>query len=419
MSVDGMAVTEVQVEPTGAMVLHTDSCARRAAMVIPLLSSGAFLALMYTAVSPVLSELAGHVGTGSEGALLAQMFMTMPSIGMMVGGIASAWWVGRVGARGVLLCALGVYGLAGAAGLAITDASLLLGSRLLLGLAAAGIATGATTLLAERFDDSIRSGLIGYQSSTGAAVGLLSTLLAGLVADRAGWRMPFSFYLLAWAIALVALWGIRPAAANAAVKDAGLSSANEAMPWRRLLPLYLLCMPLYAAIFMTTTQVPFLLQADGVTSPSTQSWVLAMASMWNAIGAALYGRVCGRLGGPRTFATSLAVMAAGQTVLGLSHHAVPMAIGCALAGTGAGLAVPHIPGMVLARVQGAARGRALGLMYSSLFFGSFCNPLLVAPLAAAFGRHGALLVSALLLAMGAVAAWPFLLKPRGEVRESA
>jgi hypothetical protein len=41
-------------------------------------------------------------------------------------------------------------------------------------------------------------------------------------------------------------------------------------------------------------------------------------------------------------------------------------------------------------------------MYSALFLGSFCNPLFVAPLAAWFGRHGAVSTSAALLALAAV-----------------
>ena len=108
-----------------------------------------------------------------------------------------------------------------------------------------------------------------------------------------------------------------------------------------------------------------------------------------------------RLGGG-TFALSLGLMAVGQGVLGASHQALLMGIGCAVAGLGAGLAVPHVPSLVMSRVDGPARGRALGLMYSALFLGSFCNPLFVAPLAAAFGRHGALSVSAGLLAIAAV-----------------
>jgi MFS family permease len=151
--------------------------------------------------------------------------------------------------------------------------------------------------------------------------------------------------------------------------------------------------------------VPFLLQADRITSPSVQAEVLAMAALFNAVGAALYGRVRERLGG-WTFVLSLGVMAVGQGLLGAAHQALPMALGCAVAGLGAGLAVPHVPTLVMGRVDGPARGRALALMYSALFFGSFCNPLFVAPVAALVGRRGAVSVSAALLALAALfTAW--------------
>jgi dipeptide/tripeptide permease len=60
--------------------------------------------------------------------------------------------------------------------------------------------------------------------------------------------------------------------------------------------------------------------------------------------------------------------------------------------------------MVLGRVHEAGRSRALGVMYSFLFLGSFLNPLLVAPLMVAFGSHGALLATAAMLAAGAASA---------------
>src|SRR5262245_41039515 len=72
---------------------------RRAALLVPLLSSGAFLALMYTAVSPVLAGMVMQFGVGSDAMLAAQLFMTMPSIGMMAGGLASGWLVARTGGR--------------------------------------------------------------------------------------------------------------------------------------------------------------------------------------------------------------------------------------------------------------------------------------------------------------------------------
>jgi MFS family permease len=387
---------------------------RRAALVGPMLSSGCLLAMMYTLVAPVLPHMAAVAGGGADATLLIQLFMTMPSLGMMAGGVLCALLVGRWGARRLFLVALAGYGVAGALGGLLAQAPLLLASRFILGLAAAGIATCATTLIGERIEAALRPRLIGYQSALGGFAGLGSTLLSGVVAERVGWHAPFAFYLAAWAVALVALFGIPAARTALPRRQASRDAVPETLPWRSLLPLYLLCVPLYAAIFMTSTQVPFLLQADHVTSPSVQASVLAMAALFNAVGAALYGRVRERLGA-RTFALSLALMALGQGVLGVSHQALLSGFGCAVAGLGAGLAVPHVPTLVMGRVDGAARGRALGLMYSALFLGSFCNPLFVAPLAAWIGRHGAISTSAALLALAAV----FTLLSARQTRSSA
>jgi MFS family permease len=398
---------EAQRAPEGAHTQSTEkvSRARDASKAVAVLSSGCLLALMYTAVSPILSVIATRFEPRADAAFLAQMVLTTPSIGMMIGGIVSAWLVIGLGARRLLLLALGLYGITGAAGLLLDNAFGLIASRFALGMSAAAIATGATTLLAERYDAATRSRLIGYQSSAGAVAGLASTLAAGAIADVVGWRAPFAFYLVAWAVAVVAAFGldVRPQASLPAGRS---PPENARLPWKRLLPVYALGVALYAAVFMTTTQVPFLLTSNGVVSASIQSWVLAMASMWNAVGAALYGRVRDRIGGRQTFALSLLLMAIGHAVLGLAHLPILTAVGCAIAGWGAGLAVPHMPAMVLETVDGAARGRALGVMYSALYLGGFCNPLLIAPVASLVGRHGSMIVSAGALAAGCgLTAW--------------
>ncbi len=375
------------------------------ALLVPLLASGALAALNYTAVSAILPTFAEHVGARDGGAFIAQVFMTMPSIGMMLGGLLSAWLILHVGARRLLFVALAVYGASGSCGLYASHLWPLLASRLLLGFGAVATATAGTTLMAEHFAGARRERLIGFQSSIGAGFGLLSTLVAGALASACGWRTPFALYLVGF---VLMLWAIRwvPAARAASPSPERAAGARPAagVPWAALKPLYFLCLPLYAAVFMTSTQVPFLLWDDGVRDPLVQSLVLAVAPFWNAAGAALYGRVRGVLGSSGTFSLALGLMASGNAVLGLSHATSITCLGCAITGCGAGLTVPHVPNAVLEQVRGAARGRALGVMYSLLYLGSFCNPLLMAPLASAIGRHGALLLSGVLLALGCVTA---------------
>jgi len=389
--------------------MPTDTSAtvvRRAAARIAVLCSGSLLALMFTAVAPILPLIAFHLGGSYSGTLAAQLVLTMPSAGMIAGGLFAGFAVAQFGPRRVLLLALVAYATFGTVGAAIGAVVPMLASRALLGVAAACVATAATTLLAARFDAQTRQRMIGYQSSTGAVVGLMSTLLAGALAATFCWQAPFLLYLASLGIALVAKWGLTDADSSLGTIASSMQSA--AMPWRTLLPLYLLCVPVYASVFITTTQVPFLLAASGERGAFVLSIVLAMSSMFTAIGAALYGNVRQRCSPSATFAIGLALMALGQVALALirpaPHPAAMAMFGCAVAGSGAGLSVAHLPNLFIARVAVEQRGQALGPMYSAMYLGGFTSPLWIAPLATRWGRSGALLECALLLGFGALAA---------------
>lgn len=370
---------------------------RHSLALVVLVSSSSFLALMYTIVTPVLPGLAAHFGNDARATLVAQLVMSMPSFGMIVGGLVSGRIVERLGAPRALWICLAIYGLSGSAGLYVEGTSALLLSRLVLGGAAAGIATAAMTCITQRCDGVVRARIIGYQSACGAAVGLLSMLLSGVLTETGGWRVPFGLYFVSLLILCLALWTLESDKARP-VADSRSTGGSALALW----PLYLLCVPLYGAVFMTSTQGPFLLKENGISSASLQSLIISMASMMNAIGAWSYGRVQRRIGSRSAFCLSLALMAGGQLALGLSRNEWDAGFACGLAGLGAGLLVPHLPHLILERADESCRSRAVGIMYSALFLGSFLNPVVVAPIAARFSVHGALMLSGGLLACGAL-----------------
>src|ERR1700730_9938470 len=91
--------------------------AHDAVVLIVLISGAPLMALMFVAVAPVLSSLAAHFGRGPDGALIAQMIMTLPGIGVILGGPVTGWLVERTGSRRTVLASLLVYSLAGSVGL--------------------------------------------------------------------------------------------------------------------------------------------------------------------------------------------------------------------------------------------------------------------------------------------------------------
>jgi len=354
-----------------------------------LLASSPAMALLYTAVSPVLPELADYLGGDpGEAALMAQLVMMVPSIGLMVGGPLTGWLVDRLGARFLLIACAGIYALTGSAGLYLDSAWSLLLTRFFLGMAAAGLGTSTLVLIGESFDAQARNRIVGYQSACGALMGLLSMLLAGYLGQLAGWRLPFSFYLLGVPLLVLSVVVIPKRASAPVAVD---YKAREKSSIRNLIPLYLGFIPLFAAVFTSSTQTSFLLADSGVSKPTILALVLAMSALANTLGATGYGFLRSRLGSRRVFFLGLIALAIGHVVLGLSSGAWVAGLGCAMTGLGAGILTPHLVNLVLDRASESQRGRAVGVMYSALFFGSFLNPLLMAPLAAWFGRHTAVL----------------------------
>ena len=362
-----------------------------------LLSGAPCMALMFVVVAPVLSSLAAHFGAGADGALIAQLIMTLPGIGIILGGPTTGWLVERAGIRPALFGSLIVYSLAGVAGLVIDDLRLMLATRLLLGWSAAGISTATMAFIGLRYEGDARARILGYQSAVGACAGLVALLAAGGLGEVAGWRAPFALYLLGAVVLLLALLTIPRACGHSAREPA--QSGSFLLP---LWPVYVLIVLVFAAVFMGAVQIAFVLAADGTTSPAEQSWVLACSSLSSAIGAWAYGRMRSRLGSYGTLAACLALLAAGFMVVGLSHSALSTASGCVISGLGGGAIGPYVAGVLLDRAPEAVRGRAVGFMYTAIYLGDFANPLLVTPLRSVLGIHGAFLAVAATLGAAAV-----------------
>jgi MFS family permease len=373
---------------TGAVLSRLHTWLAIAVMV----SGAAFVSLVVTAVSPVMHEISEHFGQGGYGKMVAYGIAILPSIGIMIGGPITGWAIERIGSRRFLLSILIVFALSGSAGLYLEDVRLLAATRFVLGVAAAGIVTCTLIMIGEYFEAGMRARILGYQSAVASVAALLIILGSGELADWAGWRAPFALYLFAI-----------PAFAAAAIavpkRPAGVQRARamaEAGAWRALIALWpalAIFVALFIGSFMPTLQVSFLLAANGVLKPFNQSLVLAASALMVSAGAAIYGPVRSRLSSDRaTLRLCGVLIGAGIVVMGLSHEAIQVAVGCGISGVGTGLLNPQVNNMLIARAGPHARGPAVGLGYTARYTGDFLNPVIVGPLAVAIGLHGAMLV---------------------------
>ena len=371
--------------------------------VILMLSGGVMLGLVVAAMSPVAHEAAIYFANSGDGDLVAQMIVTVPSIGVILGGPLSGWIIPRTGTKNFMLAMLGVFGIAGSAGLYLESAIFLMVSRFILGLATAGIVTSMITMISEHFTAELRSRIFGFQSATGAAAGVLTIFIAGQIGQTYGWRAPFALYLLALAVLVLGVFFLPKTAPMA--RPAG--QAKVPADWKQLVamwPLYLLILPMFLAVYMPNIQVSFLLRDDGIVGPSVQSYVILTGAFVVAISALCYGRVSRRFSGAQILMACFIFQGLGITLMGLSHSAVPIALGCGILGIGTGIANPLISDLLVARTTPDMRSRAIGLSYTARYSGDFINPLVMRPLAIASSLHHAFLIVGGLFLVGVVIA---------------
>jgi MFS family permease len=361
-----------------------------------MVSSAPSLALIFTATGPVLPLIAGHFAPAGQpaftipglgipigGQFFAQLIATMPSIGLMLGGGPTGLAVDRFGVRRVLLCALVAFALFGSAGLYIDNAAWLLVSRLLLGFAAIAYGSATIWLIGGRFGDAGRARALSYRNILGGIAGVASIKLAGSIAESVGWHGVFALFLIPLLLIPATLFSIAPAQPRGQVQANVAAKESLAFLW----PIFMIAVFLAVVMMMNTAQLSFLLVENGITNPSKLSNVMMAGSFMTMAGSLLYSELGPKVSVSGNYTIPALLLGAGCMVIGLSHGALVAAIGGALTGTGAGWMIPHFSRLILGRTPASARGRAVGLFFSAIYFGDLINPLIIRPISLQLGLH--------------------------------
>jgi len=121
------------------------------------------------------------------------------------------------------------------------------------------------------------------------------------------------------------------------------------------------------------------------------------------IGALLYSRLRSRFGAARTSAVGGVLQGVAVLLLAVAQGLYPIALGSLILGFGGGILYPGFSHIILDRAPEAARGRAIGLLFTAQFAGPFLSTALVIPAVAAFGRYDSLLAIGFALLVGWIA----------------
>ena len=130
---------------------------------IVLLFVPVFIMLGPVLISPIVGTLFQHFNGQSYARVLVPLLLTAPALCLALCSPIAGKLANRIGGKKVLVGSLAFYGLMGAAPMLVDSLYGMLASRLLLGVAEAGIITGSMVLTAAYFNGDERQKWIAYQ----------------------------------------------------------------------------------------------------------------------------------------------------------------------------------------------------------------------------------------------------------------
>jgi MFS family permease len=377
--------------PNEAPVPRVIASVLLAASVLPIMQAGL--------LAPALPLIGEELGGRPNATLLVRVMLVAPTIAIVLCAPFVGAAADRIGAKGLLAGALGLYGLCGLIAAASHDLEQLIAVRIVLGLALAAISTVTAILIAAYFRSARRDQVLGWQAALVGLSGAAFPAAGGLLAS-AGWRYAFLPYALS--LLLLATMPLFPRASRQS--DAGLAAAPLSSP--SLVLVYALAFFGALSLYLLPTQLAFHMREHGSTSPSLAGIALAIASLAAAAASMLYPRVRRRLRFAPVAALSFCFIALGYGAIGMAISPGLFAAGLAIAGLGFGLNLPNCTAWLLSRAPENIRGRAAGGLATSMFLGQFLSPFLYDPVVAYHGSSAAFLdVAGASLAIAAVVAW--------------
>jgi MFS family permease len=357
--------------------------------------------MLFSATIPILPEIAAF--SGPHGAIVAQLAMALPSLGLILAGPFTAKVSQRLGLRNAILVAMGAYSILGGLPFLSDATLLLLISRFLLGMSCGLLTTTTAELLATSYAGEARRRIMGYQVSVANAVGLLTMLLAGQIASKIDWRLCFVIYPAA--IGIFFLLAVSALARDARGVDAAVTGGKRSRNFSTMghyWTLFATTGCLFAVPCILGGYLPFLLAGRHITSPAVQAGVIAMSTMGSMISGSMFGWVQSRLGMRATFALSLLIAGCGVALIGLTLSPLLSGAGALLGGIGTGLYIPHLYVIAMGVEPNDVRARILGILPAAMFLGGFLYPVFMAPVSALVGIAPTFCLIAAMLLVAAV-----------------
>lgn len=328
-----------------------------------------------TLFAPVLPKIIEHFAAVPNASILAPVALVTPALFVALLAPLAGVLADKLGRKRLALCAIAIYAVAGVTPIWLDDLYAIIASRVVVGIAEAGVMTASTALICDYFTGERRAHWLSLQFGTASLVATVCFGVAGFLGGF-GWRTPFLVYAAtALFIPLILVLIFEPARMerSAAIVEA----PSNAWLWNGrfavCMGLTLLCGMLF---YVTPVHISLVLAEKGISDPGLLGLASAVGSLGVVFGAIIF-RFQTRRSIGLLLLVAMALQAVGFVLLTSQPSLAGNIIGMFINNIGCGISLPLILAFTMSKLPEDYRGRASGLWTSAFFIGQFICPLVV------------------------------------------
>lgn len=322
--------------------------------------------------------------------LLSRLIITLPALIIAIFSPVIGYIADRIGRKKILLFSLILYSIGGTSGYFLNDIYYLLGSRIVLGIAVAGIMTIALTLVGDYFVGKERNSFMGIQGAFMGIGGVVFISFAGWLADQ-HWQLPFLIYLFSIPVFVLAIiYLYEPEVVKKQVnKESGKIIYNRGLA----MVIYTLGFLGIVFFYMVPVQIPFLLNKLHMSN-SQIGYAISLATLSSAMVSMNYRRIKERFSFKTIYRFALLFMGSGFFIISQVSDYYAIMTGLMVGGLGTGLLMPTGNLWIMSIAPEKIRGTLVGRLSMFIFLGMFLSPVITQPLIAHFDVSSAFMMAA-------------------------
>ncbi len=369
----------------------------------PVVSEKLFLGILFSSatltimagsiIAPILNLMRDSLGVAPSrvGLIITTHGLFMAIFSPLMGSL-----IDRIGVKRPYVTALFLYGIAGGSGLLIDSFWALLVSRAFLGIGLAGVFTGITVLILNKYEGLERDKIMGWRGSAQSCGGIVWPLLGGVLGSFS-WRFPFAVYLVAIPIGLLAISSIpEPSVPSQKGPDSGDGRSVIGIFKNTPILFIIYGLTFFGSLLLYAIVVflPQLLEGFGITSTVHIGLFITVMTASGALTAFVFGKIRSRFSYERIVIMAVALWTFAFTAISQAPTIWVIAVGASLFGISQGLLLPTVMVWVGSVVPPSFRGRFSSYLGTSGFVGQFLSPIVFAPVFMRLGFSGVFVVGA-------------------------